>query len=193
MISEEKTTILYLVGKPGVGKYTIAKALAEKYSFIICDNQLINNTIFELLRHDKSAEIPDFAWGSISQIRDCVLKFLTAYKKNNFILTNYLLEHDGDKKLYEKVKNMAELRNSHFIPIKLLITQEEHLRRVVMQERRARLKSLDPQYAYDPVPLLSIVHPHLLELEVSHLTPGNAAETIAQHISSVVTRQRMTG
>ena len=38
----QPTTIIYLTGKPGVGKYTIAKELAAKYGFIVCDNQLIN-------------------------------------------------------------------------------------------------------------------------------------------------------
>jgi len=57
----QPTTIIYLTGKPGVGKYTIAKELAAKYGFIVCDNQLINNPIFELLQYDGYAKIPDFA------------------------------------------------------------------------------------------------------------------------------------
>lgn len=39
----QNTTIIYLTGKPGVGKYTIAKELASRHGFIVCDNQLINN------------------------------------------------------------------------------------------------------------------------------------------------------
>jgi adenylate kinase family enzyme len=35
--------VLYLIGKPGVGKYTIAKSLCSKHNFIIYDNQMINN------------------------------------------------------------------------------------------------------------------------------------------------------
>ncbi|MEY4463771.1 MAG: hypothetical protein RLZZ81_742 [Pseudomonadota bacterium] len=45
------TTIIYLIGKPGTGKYTIAKELVESV-YIICDNQLINNPIFALLGYD---------------------------------------------------------------------------------------------------------------------------------------------
>lgn len=47
MITRSKTAIIYLSGKPGVGKYTIAKALANKYGFIVCDNQLINTPVFQ--------------------------------------------------------------------------------------------------------------------------------------------------
>ncbi|HJD60261.1 MAG TPA: hypothetical protein LFW20_06440 [Rickettsia endosymbiont of Omalisus fontisbellaquei] len=42
------TTIIYLIGKPGTGKYTIAKELS-KSGYVICDNQLINKPIFALL------------------------------------------------------------------------------------------------------------------------------------------------
>ena len=39
------TNIIYLIGKSGSGKYTIAKELA-KHGYIICDNQLINYPVF---------------------------------------------------------------------------------------------------------------------------------------------------
>jgi adenylate kinase family enzyme len=38
-MNPNKTVIIYLIGKPGVGKYTIAKALAAKYGFIVCDKR----------------------------------------------------------------------------------------------------------------------------------------------------------
>lgn len=48
-----------------MGKYTIAQELtqelAESYRLIICDNQLINKPIFQLLQYDEYAEIPEFA------------------------------------------------------------------------------------------------------------------------------------
>jgi dephospho-CoA kinase len=34
------TTIIYLIGKPGTGKYTISQELA-KSGYVICDNQLV--------------------------------------------------------------------------------------------------------------------------------------------------------
>ncbi len=73
---KQNTTIIYLTGKPGVGKYTIAKELAIKHGFIVCDNQLINNPIFELLQYDGYAKIPDFAWGAIARIRAEIFDFL---------------------------------------------------------------------------------------------------------------------
>jgi DUF438 domain-containing protein len=177
--------IVYLTGKPGIGKYTIAKALAKNYDFIICDNQLINNPIFELLQYDGYATIPDFAWDAIARIRTEIFALLTKVPQNNYILTNCLAENDEDKKLYEEVEHMAHLRNSIFIPVRLSITKEKHLKRIVQQERRARWKSIDPREADDHGPMLSITHPNLLELDITTLAPENAAEAIAKHIEKI--------
>lgn len=182
---KNNTIIVYLTGKPGVGKYTIAKELAKNYGFIICDNQLINNPIFELLQYDGYTKIPDFAWDTIARIRTEILSFLTKVPQNNYVLTNCLTENDKDRKLYEEVENMATLRNSIFIPIKLSITKEEHLKRIVQPERRERWKSIDPREADDHGPLLSITHPNLLELDISDLRPENTAEKIAGHIKKL--------
>ncbi|MCC8400282.1 MAG: hypothetical protein LN563_06965 [Rickettsia endosymbiont of Platyusa sonomae] len=51
------TIIIYLIGKPGTGKYTIAKEIARA-GYSICDNQHINNPIFSLLNYDGLTPIP---------------------------------------------------------------------------------------------------------------------------------------
>lgn len=182
MLKQNKTTIIYLTGKPGVGKYTIAKILARNYGFIVCDNQLINNPIFELLQYDGYTKIPDFAWESIGRIRAEIFDFLTKIPESNYVLTNNLYEDDGDSSLYAQVKKMAETRGSLFVPVRLLINQDEHLKRVTNPNRRERWKSIDPQDVYDKTPLLSIIHPNLLELDISNLSPEYAAQTIMNHI-----------
>lgn len=70
-----KTKIVYLIGKPGVGKYTIAKELA-KNGYIICDNQLANNPIFTLLNYDGFSSIPEYAWDEIAKIRTVLFDFI---------------------------------------------------------------------------------------------------------------------
>ncbi len=179
----QPTTIIYLTGKPGVGKYTIAKELAAKHGFIVCDNHLINNPIFELLQYDGYAKIPDFAWEAIGNIRRCVLTFLAKERDNSYVLTNNLYEDVGDKVCYEEVLHMAETRGSLFVPVRLLIDQDEHLRRVRNPSRRDRLKSIDPQYVYDETPLLAISHSNLLELNISKLSPAGAVNAIINHLN----------
>ncbi|MCE3230236.1 MAG: hypothetical protein K0R76_798 [Alphaproteobacteria bacterium] len=179
------TTIIYLTGKPGVGKYTIAKELARDDGFIICDNQLINNPIFELLLYDGYAKIPDFAWESIGRIRSEILKFLTRLPQNSYVLTNCLAENDEDRHLYEQVQHMAEARGSLFIPVRLFITKEEHLKRLTQPGRRERWKSINPMDAEDHAPPLSIKHPHVLELEISNLSANEAAQKIMDHMKKL--------
>lgn len=94
------TTIIYLIGKPGTGKYTIAKELA-KNGYIICDNQLINNPIFALLQYDGFKDIPEFAWEIIGKIRTNIFDFITREPSNNYVLTNVLGEIERDHKLFK--------------------------------------------------------------------------------------------
>ncbi|MGI4775643.1 MAG: hypothetical protein ACRYE9_01740 [Janthinobacterium lividum] len=185
MSTQDKTLIIYITARPGMGKYTIAKALAANYGFTICDNQLINNPILELLNYDGFSEVPEYAWVSIRNIRNAVFEFIASEKNNSYVLTNNLYEYEGDRKLFAQVKQMAISRDSIFIPVRLSITEEEHLRRVTDLERRDRWKSIDPQEVYNPMPLLNIDDSNLLELEVSNLSPQEAASKIIEHIRSL--------
>lgn len=178
---KNKTVIIYLTGKPGVGKYTIAQALA-KSGFVVCDNQLVNNPVFELLQYDGYAKIPDFAWECIGNIRRAIFSFLTKEMHKNYVLTNNLYEDSGDKVCYAEVLYMAEKRDSLFVPVRLLISEEEHLKRISHHSRRERWKSIDPNDVYDKNPLLKIEHPHYFELDVSDLTPMDASERILDHV-----------
>ena len=45
-------TIIYLIGHYGVGKFTIAQAIAEATDARVFDNHLANNVIFSLIRED---------------------------------------------------------------------------------------------------------------------------------------------
>ncbi|CEG58270.1 TPA: hypothetical protein NQN63_000232 [Legionella pneumophila] len=45
-----------------------------------------------------------------------------------------------------------------------------------------RWKSIDPQDVYQTEQLITIEHPHLLELDVSQLSAAQVAENILKHI-----------
>lgn len=188
--NQNDTSIIYLIGKPGTGKYTIAKELA-KSGFIICDNQLINNPIFTLVSYDgfTNSPVSEAAWQAIGRIQAVILDFIAGEKDRSYVLTNCLYEEDqGDKDCYARVESMALKRGSLFIPVKLIIAQEEHLKRIIEPSRRDRLKSVDPQDVYQPEKLLAVQHSHLLELDVSNLSVFQVAEKILKHkekISSV--------
>ncbi|OJU73519.1 MAG: hypothetical protein BGO07_02785 [Alphaproteobacteria bacterium 40-19] len=144
---------------------------------------MINNLIFQLLQCDGYAKIPEFAWDSIAKIRIEVCKFLTKVPWNSYVLTNNLYEDEGDRALYEEIKDMSGKRGSLFIPVKLSINQDEHLRRVTNPKRRERWKSIDPKHVYDKTPLLYFTDQNLLELEVSRLSAKESAQRIMNHVN----------
>lgn len=168
--------IIYLIGKPGCGKYTIAQEIC-KHGFILCDNHLINNPIFSLLNYSK---ITDYAWQSVDLIRKAVLDFLSKHKQGNYILTNVLYETDEDREIYEQVEQMAIKRGSDFIPIKLIISQEENLRRIIQLERRNKRKSLNLADISPNQTLINISYS--FELNVTDLSPNEAARRILSQI-----------
>ncbi len=86
-------TVLYLIGRSGIGKYTIANQF-KKYGFKIVDNQLINNPIFSLLDLNNEAPIPDLTREFTSQIRSSVFGFISKEKTHDYILTNELLQEE---------------------------------------------------------------------------------------------------
>lgn len=177
----KSTYIIYLIGHPGTGKYTIAKELAQ-HGFVVCDNQLVNNPIFALLNYNGCSRIPFYAWSAINRIRTAVLDFMSVEQNNNYVLTNCLYNDEGDRSCYAQVESMALKRGSLFIPVKLLISEEENLRRITEPSRRERWKSIDPKDAIQRRELISIEHPHLIELDVSLLSVVEAVEKILEHI-----------
>ncbi len=177
---KKQSLLIYLTGKPGTGKYTIAKEL-ELQGFVVCDNQLINNPIFELLKYDGFSEISQLAWDYIGKIRNIIFDFISKDQNNDYVLTNNLYEDEGDRNLYEQVKEIAKNRDSLFIPVRLMVSEAEHLKRITQATRKHRLKSVDPKDIYSVKPLLSINHANFLELEVSNLSAKEVAEIILQH------------
>lgn len=171
------TIILYLIGRSGSGKYTIAKELA-KYGFKIADNHLINNPIFALLDLDGVTPIPSSAWNAVAQIRTHVFNFIAQEQKHNYVLTNELFDDEGDHNLFNQVQEMAEQRGSLFVPIRLHLSKEENIRRIQVPERALRFKSTQiDEHAYQQS-LILVNHPNLMDIDANHLT----AESVAQKI-----------
>ena len=175
------TVVLYLIGRSGSGKYTIAKQL-EKYGFKIADNHLVNNPIFALLDLDSVTPIPDEAWNAIAQIRTHVFDFIAQEHKHNYVLTNELLDDEGDHKLFAQVQEMAERRGSLFVPVRLHLSKEENARRIQMPDRALRFKSTRIDERAYQKSLIQVSHPNLMDIDVNHLT----AEAVAQKIMEIV-------
>lgn len=184
LIRYKQPIILYLIGKPGTGKYTISLELS-KAGYLVCDNQLINAPIFTVFGYDSfSTKFPRYGWTCIGKIREAVFDFIISEKYKNYVLTNVLCETQEDHDTYTKVEQMAFKRSSLFIPVKLILSEEENLRRVTMASRKERQKTTNPKDILS-LSLINITHPNLLELDVTHLLARDAAQVILKHAFSI--------
>jgi hypothetical protein len=188
-----QNTMIYLIGFAGVGKYTIAKAIAEMMAGTlepckIVDNHYVLNPIFNLIAQDGVTPLPTQVWDAAMQVRLAVLATIEHVSPRdwNFVFTNELTEDsDGSNlMLYSQILKVAEARGARFVPVRLWCDLEEHLSRVVRPERRERMKGVDPNEARDKHAnhkLFMPDHANTLTLNVSNLMPNVAAQTILNH------------
>jgi energy-coupling factor transporter ATP-binding protein EcfA2 len=179
--------IVCLVGFPGVGKLTIARALAGIVDATIIDNHWINDPVLRLLpRHDAAA--PEAVWPQVAKVRDAVLETIAtlAPRQSNFIFT-YAGSHEdaADRKAFEEYRDVATRRAARFIAVRLLCDEDELVRRIQSPERRGR-KLIDPEEAIENVRGFSPLDPGLpgsLTLDVTHLSAEQAAARIVAHLN----------
>lgn len=110
-------TIIYLIGIPAVGKYTVAKELSRITSAKVVDNQLINNPIFSVVGYDgtDAFPFPPLAWKQIDKIRRAVLIAIRNCPPNDsFVFTNVLDGNDpADLVCYKRIERVAKQRGAH--------------------------------------------------------------------------------
>ena len=86
--------VIYLIGIPAVGKYTIAKEIRRLTGAKVVDNQLINLPIFSVLGFDgkDTFPFPTEAWKHIERIREAVLTVIQdlCAPNDSFVFTNVL-------------------------------------------------------------------------------------------------------
>jgi hypothetical protein len=183
------STIIYLLGYPGTGKYTIGKEICRLNSrFRLVDNHLVNNPIFSIIHADGVTPLPVKVWESVGKIWDAVLDTLVHVSPPdfNFVLTNALFDSEGDKAWFEEIQNMAAARNAKFVPVVLRISVEEHQKRIGQPDRKNRMKEIDPKspQRYALLDNLFIPdHPNLLTLDVSDIPAKESAQIILNYLN----------
>ena len=184
------STVVYLIGYPGVGKLTIARALCRLTGARLVDNHIANNPIFSIIGADGNTRIPEAAWDRVKALRDILFDTIlhVAPRTLSYVLTNVLHDDDGDRNLFEQVRRLAEQRASLFVPVVLHCEKREHLRRVAAPGRADHYKDTNPsglEKLMAEHPLLPVVHPHLLVLDTTALSPQEAAISIRSHVDQI--------
>jgi hypothetical protein len=193
-----KNVVVYLVGFSGTGKLTVARELALLLKARVVDNHWINNPILGLIDSDRVTPFPEGAWDQIAKVRQAVLDTIATLSapESNFITTHAGYDDDPeDWKIYNAIVRTAEHRSALFIPIRLLCAEEELLRRVVSSERALKLKSMDPVTVSRDAKgrnVLAVKHANEMTLDVTTLSPQEAARIILRHIQSVSPQSRRT-
>lgn len=179
-------TFIYLLGFPGVGKYTIAQEIAQQADAVVVDSQLVNMPIFTVLQADGKTPLPPQAFDKAKQVWSVVFDTIVelADPSTNFVLTNALLdEKASDHAWFQTVVGMVTQREGRLLPVRLLCELEENRRRIVSPERNGRLKTIDPDSPdplHDERTVLNPDYPNTLTLDVTDLSAEDAATRIVE-------------
>ena len=183
-------TIIYLIGIPAVGKYTVARELGWLTGAKVVDNQLINTPVFSVIGYDgtDAFPFPQGAWAQIEKIQRAVLAVIRDYcpPDASFVFTNVLdARAPGDKAWFRRIERLAKQRRAGFFPVWLTCDAEILRQRKNTPERRARLKDIDVttiSWWLQEFEVLRVRHPNALTLDTSNCEPGQTAQRILQHV-----------
>lgn len=190
-------SLVYLIGYPAAGKYTIARELAavmaeREQHMVVVDNHHINNVVFAVIDTDGKKSLPAEVWTHVAEVRSAVLAAIrdVAPRDWSYVFTNVLLAGlPPDERAIVELAELAEARRSAYVPVLLRCDTEELERRIVTPERHERLKWVDPVGLRGLVERSKLVDvspfEHALELEVTTMPPQEAAAAIADHLEGV--------
>lgn len=184
--------IVHLLGYPGTGKRTVGAALVglvprDEQRFVLVDNHLTGNAVLAALDTDPTVAIDPRVWDYVTDLRVHVLSAISdlAPASWSYVFTNFVAA-DAASPSIPRLRALAEIRSSTYIPVVLHCTDAvEHRRRVVSPDRAAHRKWMDPDGVRHTVATRTLVRPespHLLDLDVTALTPVAAAEQVLAHV-----------
>lgn len=188
------TLLIHLIGHPGVGKYTIAKEIADSEAregrqLIVVDNHYINNPIFALLDLSRDAAVPAEAWPNVRQVREAILQTIESLSPRtwSFIFTNVLVESDPeDVQIVERLMLLANRRKSIYVPVNLICNVDELTRRAKSYDRKERLKLVDPDAVRSYSMSRTLLTPTIasaFSIDVTKLSSTDAAQEILKYVN----------
>lgn len=183
-------TIIYLIGIPAVGKYTIAREIGRMTGAKVVDNQLINTPVYSVIGYDGTSTFPfpQGAGAHIEKIQRAVLAVIRDYcpPDDSFVFTNVLdARAPEDKAWFRRIERLAKQRKAGFFPVWLTCDAETLRQRKNTPERRARLKDIDLttiSWYVREFEVLRVQHPNALTLDTSHCGPEQIAKRILEHV-----------
>jgi len=183
--------IVHLIGFPAAGKYTVAQELAHRANthLVVIDNHFTANVIFGVIDIDGVKPVPDEVWDRVEEVREAVFTTIETLSPPewSFVFTNVLTEGEPrDAAAVTRLNELATTTNRRYAPVRLHCHVDELVNRIVSEERKRRLKWIDPdgvrRYATERE-LINVDAYDPLDLDVTHSSPENTAATILEHLS----------
>jgi DNA polymerase III delta prime subunit len=179
-----------LLGPPGTGKYTTAKALVETLEASgeetrLIDNHLPASVLWPLFEIVPDRPLPADIYRPLRQINLAVLDVIEDLSPPHwsFVFTHHLVDNEANRAYVQRMADVAGRRGSAFIPVALHCEVDELVRRVPNPERAAKGKLLDPELARDIAAGGSLLpdHPNTLVLDITASAPGQSAAVVMAH------------
>jgi hypothetical protein len=122
-------TIFYLIGATPEMRSAIAAALAAATGAKVVDAKDIYAPIFNVIEHDRIADLPEAAWAEIDAVRAAVLRSIETLspKDWSFVFTHAGLDIPADAGVYRTVQATAEKRGARFVPVTLVSDPQKKL------------------------------------------------------------------
>ena len=177
--------IIHLNGAGGVGKLTVAKALAAKIDAGIIDNHVIIDLVTTL---HKRRVLGYFAM--IKKVLHLLFEELSAIPKEKpYIFTNWLSpDNPDDRYRMDSVAIFAEKRGVPFIQVLLECDLEENKKRVISEDRKGKGKLMDADILEDLYLNSEVYHPeatHRLTIDTTNKSPDETADEIISYINTI--------
>lgn len=183
--------ILHLLGFPGTGKSTVARAMcahaeAEGRRLVVVDNHLTSNPVLSIIDADGVRDLPDGVWDRVRKIREVVYQAIEELSPDDwsFVFTNVVVRSDPHvPALFERLERLAIARSTTYVPVVLHCDTAELRRRVPSPERALRHKWVDPDGVESFVANEELIRPKatVFDVDVTKLTAPESAARILRH------------
>ncbi len=174
-----KKVLIHLIGYPAVGKLTVAKELVPACGGLLIDNHLINNVFFSVT--DLSRTLPPQVFSYLNKTYDLLFDYLASISPEKpLVMTNCLTDDVNDLAFVERVRAFCRAAGYRYAPVKLLLSQEEILKRLPSADRKAKMKLTDEALFKSfcaAHPLITNL-PEAKELDVTGLSAVQTAQAV---------------
>ncbi|WGH77679.1 AAA family ATPase [Jannaschia ovalis] len=174
--------IIHLNGRPGVGKLTIGRRVAERIGGRLLDNHSLYNVAFALT--DIGSDLCQQTFEEIRAI--AFARILDLPPATPVILTDSLFtDSDRAQTAWDAVLGLARTRGGPYLIVVLDCAQSENERRLRSPERMGKRKPMDGTFLrpdrYDRDPIAR-GGDRVLRLDTTDLTAAEAADRIVEWI-----------